>query len=109
MKLMSTHILYWTKEHRNKLLIGSIVLVAILIVPAYVYARSKMTMIMGYLWIMDSNITFNFVLLLFLYGVVTTKLTRHMTRRKQWLVWASGIAILILFFKYIGGFPTIIG
>lgn len=97
------------EQNREKLLAISLAVIALLTVPAYIYARSKMTMIIAYLYIMQSNITFNFVLFLFLYGVVATKFTKGMSRRKQWLVWAIGMVLLVLFFRYVGGFPTIIG
>lgn len=84
-------------------------IVAILSVLAYMPAREVMTFSKPYFYITKSNITLNFVLFLFLWGVVSDWITRRRTKWVQWLVFAGGLVVLILFFRFVGGFPTIFG
>jgi hypothetical protein len=56
-----------------------------------------------------TDITFNFVLLFFFYGILCDRLTKKMSRRKGWIVWAVGMALLMLFFRFVGGYSTNLG
>jgi hypothetical protein len=82
-------------------------LITLLLIPCYYYGWNILTnTITSYLSVM-SNITVNFVLFLFLYGIIVDKYTKKMSKRKGWLIFIIGFIILVLFFKYVGGMETI--
>jgi len=81
-------------------------IVAGLTVFAYPYARAIMIKQETSFTAVLSNIpgTLNFILLFFLWGLMSDKLTKRMSKRKGWLVFLAGIFVLILFFQLVGGF-----
>jgi uncharacterized membrane protein YGL010W len=56
-----------------------------------------------------SPITLNFALFLFLYGVTEARLTRKWKPWKSWLLWGVGLMVIMLFFRFVGGYETIFG
>lgn len=97
------------KININKLHIWLYVLLGIATIIAYPIARALMIEDIAWYYKIISNITVNFVLLLFLYGVTVDKMTKHMSRKKGWIIWGIGFIVLILFFKYVAQWPTIFG
>lgn len=81
--------------------------VAILVVVAYPFAQALMATNYPWFYIIQSNITLNFVILFFLWGVVSDIYTKGKSKKTQWIVFAVGLIALVLFFKVIGKFPTI--
>jgi uncharacterized membrane protein YcjF (UPF0283 family) len=75
----------------------------------YLIARDMMITTRPWLYVVQSNVTLNFVLFLFGWGVTSEQLTKGKTRRAQWIVFGIGMIAIILFFKFVGGFPTIAG
>ena len=72
-------------------------------------ARANMITQNTWLYIIESNITLNFVLFLFMWGVVSDRITKGKPRKVQWIVFGVGMIAIILFFRFVGDFPTIIG
>jgi len=101
----------WIQENQTRALQIAFATLALLTIPAYIYARTKMTMILGYLYIIESNITLNFVLLLAMCGYFTDQYckSKNITGRKAWLIFLIQFTVVILFFRFIGGFKTILG
>lgn len=85
------------------------IIVGILTIPAYIYARQIMITNLTWAYVTRSNITLNFVLFLFLWGVISTRLTKTKKQVIQWGVFVGGLTVIILFFKFIGGYQTIFG
>lgn len=81
--------------------------VAILAVAAYAFAWELMVINRPWYYIIESNITLNFVLLFFLWGVISDILTKGKKKKVQWVVFGVGLIALVLFFKVVGKFPTI--
>jgi len=75
----------------------------------YMSARSIMIVQNTWLYIMESNVTLNFALLFFLWGIACDKFTKGKGRAYQWIVFGIGVAVLILFFRFVGGYETLIG
>lgn len=98
----------YTRDNSRWLLPSLFAVLAVLSIPAYMYARAKMTIIIGYLYIIESNITLNFILLLFFCGWFTDKATKHMSRRKAWTIFVIQLVVVIVLFRLLG-FQTIFG
>jgi uncharacterized membrane protein len=75
------------------------------------YYPVRETMILQRSWYVatQTNVTLNFILFFFFYGVICDRMTKKMSRRKGWIIWATGMALLMVFFKIVGGYPTIFG
>ena len=50
-----------------------------------------------------SNITVNYVLALYLYGVGADRLARRIGSRKAWAFWATGLVVIIMALRYVFG------
>ena len=87
----------------------SYIFIGLLIVPAYLYGRSIMIWFDSYVMVTKTNMTLNFLLLFFFYGVLCDRLTKKMSKRKGWVIWGIGLVILMLFFRFAGGYETIFG
>ena len=61
----------------------------------------------AWLWIIKSNVTFNFILFYFLWGLASDKFTKHMPKWKGWLIFGIGLLIISSVFKFAGGMETI--
>lgn len=83
------------------------ILIAILTVLSYLQAKQLMIVQDAWIWIIKSNVTMNFIIFLFLWGVFIDKATKKMSKKKGWAIWAVSLAILIMVFKYIAGMETI--
>ena len=93
----------------RKLMTVAYILIGILIIPAYWHGLKTLTWFDSTLTITTSNMTVNFLLLFFLYGVVCDRATRKMSKRKGWTIWIVGLIILLVIFRFVGGYETIIG
>lgn len=78
-------------------------------VSGYWFVREVMTDQQTWFLAMKSNITLNFVLLFFFYGILCDRLTKKVSKKKAWMVWGGGLLILLLFFRFVGGYETIFG
>lgn len=85
------------------------ILIGILIIPAYWHGLKTLTWFDSILVITTSNMTVNFLLLFFLYGVVCNRWTRKMSKRKGWAIWLTGLVLLLVVFRFVGGYETIVG
>lgn len=82
------------------------VLVGIGAIFSYAPARANMLHQDAWIIAVQSNITVNFILLFFMWGLLSDRLTKHMPKKKGWLVWGIGLILMVLFFKFVGGFET---
>jgi len=98
-----------TKPNRNTMMLTVYIITGCLIIPAYWYGHSIMTWFAPYIMVYKADATLNFFLLFFLYGVLCDKMTKKMSKRKGWIIWGAGLVILMLFFRFAGGYATIIG
>lgn len=85
------------------------VLVAIVAGLFYLSAREIMKVQTAWVWVVRSDITLNFVVLFFLYGLLCDRYTKGQSKKKSWVIWGGGLAILVLAFKFLGDMPTIFG
>lgn len=85
------------------------IVLGILLVPAYWYGRETMIWFAPYIMVYETYTTLNFFLLFFLYGVACDRMTRHMSKRKGWLIWIAGLVLLMVMFRFVGGYETVIG
>ena len=92
-----------------KRLLVTYIIMLLLLPFAYWWGRENMLWFAPYITFHTSNITLNFVLFLFLYGIVCDKYTKHMSRRKGWIIWLVGFVVIIIVFRFIGGYETVIG
>ena len=78
----------------------------LLTIAAYPFARSIMIKQETSFIAVLSNVpgTLNFILLFFLWGLMSDKMTKKMSRRNGWIVFFIGIFVLITFFQQVGGF-----
>lgn len=84
------------------------IILGIIVAASYVPAQNIMKAQTAWIWVKSSTVTLNFVILFFLYGVVCDRMTRGMARKKSWAIWAGGLALLILFLRFLG-MSTIFG
>jgi len=77
---------------------------------SYIPARTHMASQWAWTWIIKSNVTLNFILIFFIWGILCDKLSKERgwstSGRRSWLLFALGIVLLIFVFKYLGGYPT---
>lgn len=101
----------WIKDNQNTALKWAFIVVGLLTIPAYIYARSKMTLMIVYLYIIESPLTLNFLLFLFFAGLFTDRYIKQkqLSKRKGWLLFAAQFVAVVLFFRLIGGGKTIFG
>ncbi|MDG6912645.1 MAG: hypothetical protein JRN35_06130 [Nitrososphaerota archaeon] len=76
---------------------------------AYPFVRGIMIDQRVWFRAIQSNVTLNFILFLFFYGVLSEKMTKRMKRWQSWLVWGVGMVLIVLFFRFIGGWKTVLG
>ena len=106
---MKERIVRWADKNRNKLFVASYIFAGAVAAVSYLHAKEAMIVQDAWIWIIKSNVTFNFILFLFLWGLVADKYTKHMPKKKGWLIWGVGFIIIILIFRFIGGMETIFG
>lgn len=86
------------------------VAVAALVVLAYEPAKQYMISQDPWAWIIQSNITLNFVLIFFIWGVLTDRISVERgwgtNSKKSWGLFFIGLLALIAMFKFLGGYPT---
>ena len=85
------------------------IILGVLLVPAYWFGREAMIWFAPYIMVYEANVTLNFLLLFFFYGIACDRMTKHMSRRKGWFIWLTGLVILMIFFRFVGGYETIAG
>ena len=77
---------------------------------SYIPARTHMISQWAWTWIIKSNITINFILIFFIWGMLSDRISKDKgwstTGRKSWLLFFVGIAVLIFVFRALGGYPT---
>lgn len=77
---------------------------------SYTPAREQMIIQDAWIYIVQSPITLNFVLIFFMWGLATDHIAKRKgwdtNSGKAWALFAIGLALLILFFKFVGGYPT---
>lgn len=56
-----------------------------------------------------SGLTLNIILLYFIWGVASDKLTKGKSKRFGWTVFFIGLFVLTLTFRFVGGLETIFG
>lgn len=84
-------------------------IIAALCAASYMSVRNIMIVGNTWLYVIESNITLNFILFLLLWGVTSDRITKGKARRVQWGFFAGGMVGIILFFRFVGGFPTVLG
>lgn len=85
-----------------------ILMVAVL-VPSYLFARQEMIGYEGYYISIVSPVTLNLILLYGIWGYESHRLTKKRSRLVNWAVFLGGCAVLTLFFRFVGGIPTVFG
>lgn len=85
------------------------VLIVSFAILSYAPAKALLTTQDAVVTVIKSPITVNFVLLLFLWGLVADKVTKRVSRRKGWLLWLVGFVAIILVYRFIGGYETLFG
>lgn len=85
------------------------IVIAIVAGLSYLPAREVMKLQTAWVWVIKSDITLNFVVLFFLYGYLCDKFTKGWSKKRAWLVWGIGLAVLIFIFRFLGNMPTIWG
>ena len=78
-------------------------------VPSYWWARQAMIDQSTSFTATISNITLNFLLFLGVYGYIVDRKTKHMPKWKGWLILFIGFSVIVLAFRFLGGFETIFG
>jgi len=77
---------------------------------SYLPARTHMASQWAWTWIVKSNVTLNFILIFFIWGLLTDKISKDRgwstSGKKSWGLFLVGIVFLIFVFKYLGGYPT---
>jgi hypothetical protein len=77
---------------------------------AYLPARAHMIAQNAWLWVIQSNVTLNFVLIFFIWGMLTDRISKDRgwktSSLKSWMLFFIGIAVLITIFSVIGGYET---
>lgn len=84
-------------------------IIPVLVVIGYIWCRPLLISQDTQYYANISPITLNFALFLFMYGVVTDRATKKMKRWKSWLLWGIGLILILLFFRFVGGYETIFG
>ena len=77
---------------------------------SYIPARTHMISQWAWTWIVKSNVTLNFILIFFIWGLLCDKISKERgwstSGSKSWLLFLVGIIALIFIFKVLGGYPT---
>lgn len=98
-------------KHRNKLHGLAYATIGLLAIFLYLPAREHMIVQDAWIWIIKSNITFNFILLFFIWGFTSDRIAKSRGWKingiKSWTLFAVGLVALILIFKFVGGYKTI--
>ena len=81
-------------------------LIAILFIVSYITIHSMIIDQSCYFTMTISNITLNLLLLFFMWGIISDRLFKRLPRKVGWLLWGAGTMLLILFFKFVGGYDT---
>lgn len=82
-------------------------IIAVLATILYLPAREHMIVQDAWIWIIKSNVTFNFILFFFLWGIISDKYTKHMKKWQGWLIFSVGLVAIVLMFHFWGGYETI--
>jgi len=86
-------------------------LVGLATIILYFPARAHMIVQDAWIYVVQSPVSLNFIFLFGLWGIVSDKISRRFgwktNSKKSWAMFAIGLASLILFFKFIGGYETI--
>lgn len=94
-------------KYITPLYITGYITVGLLMILLYVPARTHMIVQDAWIWIIKSNVTFNFILFFFMWGIISDKFTKSMPKWKSWAIFLIGLAIIVLTFHYAGGYETI--
>jgi hypothetical protein len=80
------------------------------VIASYIPAREHMANQSAWAWIIQSDTTFNFILIFFIWGVFSDKIAKEKhwgtNSKKCWIFFFTGIISLVMIFKLIGGMPT---
>lgn len=87
-----------------------VVYVAIITGIVFAYSPVKELMIRQDAWVkvVQSTLSVNLFVFLFMWGVVSDRLTKRMPRKKSWAVWAIGLVVILGALRA-GGLPMIFG
>lgn len=99
----------WIVSRKHKLFPILYALIGVLAIVCYVPARSRMVVQDAWVWVVKSNVTLNFIIFLFLWGIIADKYTKGMSKKKSWAIWGVGFMVIILAFRFMGGMETIFG
>lgn len=98
---------------QSKLAIIIYTVLALTLVVTYIPAIINIKNQDAWLYVIESNVTINFLLLFYLYGCFADYFCKKRgwsyNDKKSWLVWGIGIIILLVIFRNIGGMETIFG
>jgi hypothetical protein len=76
----------------------------------YLPAREHMASQTAWAWIIKSNITFNFILIFFIWGLLCDKISKEKgwktNGKRSWIMFFIGIVLLVFVFRFLGGMPT---
>lgn len=76
---------------------------------SYMSARDIMLAGNTWLYVVESNITLNFVIFLFIGGLLCDHFTKGKSKRYQWTVTIIVMVIVFMFFRFVAGYETVIG
>lgn len=80
--------------------------IGLAIIPAYLFGWQLLTNQQTWYLAIKNQLTVNFILFLGFYGYYIEKFVKGMPKWKGWLIWAIAVAVMIMFFKYVGGYQT---
>lgn len=84
-------------------------LIALAIVPSYIFCRQQMVNESIDFTAFRSPVTFNLILLYGIWGYESHRRTKSKSKSTQWLVFLTGVVMLTLFFRFVGGIQTVFG
>jgi hypothetical protein len=88
---------------------GVYALLAMALVPSYIFTRQEMIGYEGYYISVFAPLTFNIVLLFGLWGFASDRMGKGKPWWYGWGICLAGFIALVLFFRFAGGIPTILG
>lgn len=98
---------------KSKLPIIIYAVLAITLIFTYLPAINNIKNQNAWLYVIESNVTINFLLLFYMYGHFADYFCKKRgwgyNDKKSWLLWGIGIIVLLLVFRNIGGMETIFG